>query len=155
MEQIEVLVDQYGERLLRYAASILTNYQDAEDVVQEVFITAFLQPSTIEIRNVSAWLFKITYNKSINKIKKRKILPFAEVPIQEVDRTKNQSLSDETLNALARLKPQERALIFGRIVEGYNYDELAQQMGTNAATLRKQYERAKDKFATILEEDDL
>ena len=73
---IEDLVDIYSERLLRYATSILYNYQDAEDVVQDVFMSAYQNLAKFDGRNVSAWLYKITYNKSINKIKRRKVLLF-------------------------------------------------------------------------------
>ena len=38
--KIEKIVDEYSERLLLYAKSILGNWQDAEDVVQEVFMAA-------------------------------------------------------------------------------------------------------------------
>ena len=61
MEQkiIEDLVDIYSEHLLRYATSILYNYQDAEDVVQDVFMSAYQNWSTFDGKNVSAWLYKI------------------------------------------------------------------------------------------------
>ena len=150
---IEDLVDIYSERLLRYATSILYNHQDAEDVVQDVFMSAYQNLSTFDGGNVSAWLYKITYNKSINKLKKRKVLLFANVPEQNIKHQVQSGLSDETLQALSLLKPQERALLYGRIVEGYEYEELAKQIGTSPATLRKRYERAKKKLADILRKD--
>jgi len=147
---IEDLVDMYSERLLRYATSILYNYQDAEDVVQDVFMSAYQNMSTFDGGNVSAWLYKITYNKSINKLRRRKILLFADLPDYSVVSQDQTGLSDETLHALSLLKPQDRALLYGRIIEGYDYEELAEQMGTSPATLRKRYERAKKKLADIL-----
>jgi len=150
--KIEEIVDAYSERLLRYANSILQNMQDAEDVVQEVFMTVHEQSARFDGRNLNAWLYKMTYNGSISKIRKRKIIPFADVPVQLVEPKKENELSEATTMALARLKPQERALLYGRIVEDYSYDELAAQMGQSTATLRKRYERAKQKFAGILKE---
>lgn len=154
MEQmIEDLVDIYSERLLRYATSILYNYQDAEDVVQDVFMSAYQNWSTFDGGNVSAWLYKITYNKCMNKLRKRKILPFGEVSVNTPFTFQNNALSDETLQALGRLKPQDRALLYARIIEEYDYEELALQMNASPATLRKRYERAKKKLAAILNED--
>jgi len=152
MEQrvIEDLVDIYSERLLRYATSILYHHQDAEDVVQDVFMSAYQNWSTFDGKNISAWLYKITYNKSINKLKKRKILFFADAPDIRVEQQNQPHFSEETLIALGKLKPQERAILYGRIIEGYDYEELAEQMGASPATLRKRYERAKKKFAGIL-----
>ena len=150
---IEDLVDIYSERLLRYATSILYNYQDAEDVVQDVFMSAYLNLSTFDGKNISAWLYKMTYNKSINKLRKRKILSFGEIPINTIFKSQNNTLSEETLQALGQLKPQDRALLYGRIIEGYDYEELALQMNASPATLRKRYERAKIKLAAILSEN--
>jgi len=147
---IEDLVDIYSERLLRYATSILYNYQDAEDVMQDVFMSAYQNLATFDGGNVSAWLYKITYNKCMNKIRTRKILPFGELPINMPFISQNNELSDETLQALGRLKPQERALLYSRIIEEYNFEELSLQMNASSATLRKRYERAKKKLAAIL-----
>ena len=151
---IEEIVDQFSKKLLRYADSILCNRQDAEDIVQEVFMTAYQNRERFDGRHLSAWLYKMTYNSSIDKIRKRRILPFAEVPGQRVNpkEEKDFDLSDASLTAFSRLKPQERALLHGRIIDDYDYDELSKQMGLSAATLRKRYERAKQKFATILKE---
>ena len=140
------LIDAYGEKLLRYATSILYNHQDAEDVVQDVFISAYQNKASFDGGNLSAWLYKITYNKSINKLKRRKLFVFGGIPENTVapDTTDN---ADDLLHALGHLKPQDRALLYARIIEGYSYDELAQQMGGTAASLRKRYERARKKVA--------
>ena len=150
--EIDRIIDEFSGRLLRYANSILGNYQDAEDVVQEIFMTVYQQSGKFDGRNLSAWLYKMTYNSCISKIRKRRILPFADVPVSEKPTDVDIGLSDASKAALAKLKPQERALLYGRIVEDYSYDELALQMGQSAATLRKRYERAKQKFAVILKE---
>jgi DNA-directed RNA polymerase specialized sigma24 family protein len=59
-------------------------------------------------------------------------------------------MSDETLCALRRLKPKERALLYGRIMEELSYEELSLLSGCSPATLRKRYERAKNKLAAYL-----
>ncbi|MCL2420344.1 MAG: RNA polymerase sigma factor [Defluviitaleaceae bacterium] len=147
---LDELVSTYGEKLLRYAASILYNHQDAEDVVQDVFMSAYQNQTAFDGGNISAWLYKITYNKSINKLKRRKFLIFGNIPENTVagpEQAGLSGLSEDTLYALGLLKPQDRALLYGRIMEGYSYDELSQQMGIPPAALRKRYERAKRKLA--------
>lgn len=42
--------------------------------------------------------------------------------------------------------------MFGRVMEGRHYDELARIYGQSAATLRKRYERARGKLARALTE---
>jgi len=148
---MEELIDTYGEKLLRYATSILYNHQDAEDVVQDVFIIAYQNQASFKGDNPSAWLYKITYNQSINKLKKRRVLFFGDIPENTVVSSEQTGLNDETLYALGLLKPQDRALIYGRIFEGYSYEELSEQMGSSPAALRKRYERAKKKLADYLD----
>ena len=147
--ELEKLMDAYGERLLRYAASILYNSHDAEDVVQDVFISASQHSDKFDGENVSAWLYKITYNQSLNKLKRRKVLFFSDVGEIAVEGF-SESEDGDIFRALKILKPRDRALLYGRIMEGYSYEELAVQMGESAAVLRKRYERAKQKVAQHL-----
>ena len=56
--------------------------------------------------------------------------------------------------ALLTLSPQERALVFGRVMEERSYEELSQMLGHSAATLRKRYERARHKLAWALTEQE-
>jgi len=78
--ELDKVVSEYGERLLRYATSILYNHQDAEDVVQDVFISAYQNIGAFDGGNLSAWLYKITYNKCMNIVKKRKFMFFSDIP---------------------------------------------------------------------------
>lgn len=147
--ELEEVINYYGERLLRYATAIICDYHEAENVVQEVFIAAYKARDGFDGANLSAWLYRITYNHCINHIKRRRFWMFEINPnlaAPEPDR----GLSDETLRALKRLKPKDRALLYGRIFEGLSYDELSAQTGKSSAALRKQYERARRKLAGYL-----
>ena len=146
---LEDIFAEYGEKLLRYATSILYNHQDAEDVVQDVFVAAHQHLSTFDGQNLQAWLYKITYNKSINKLRRRRFLVFVGIPANTVA-PESTGFSHEILHALGQLKPKDRALLYARIIEGCSYEELAQQMGGTAASLRKRYERARKKAAEYI-----
>ena len=78
--QLEWLINTYGEKLLRYATTILYNHQDAEDVVQDVFLAAYQHRDIDNYQNLSAWLYKVTYNKSINIVRRRRFLVFGNIP---------------------------------------------------------------------------
>jgi len=147
---IEKIMEQYSTKLLRYATSILYNHQDAEDVVQDVFITAFEKQDKFDGSNISAWLYKITYNKSINKLKRNKFLIFGQTLPEDTVTPEYTGLDQNVLEAMKILKPEDRALLYGKIVEGYTYEELSEQMGKTSASLRKRYERAKKQVATYL-----
>jgi RNA polymerase sigma-70 factor (ECF subfamily) len=119
-------------------------------VVQEVFIAAHQKRASFDTGNLSAWLYKITCNKSLNKLKRSKILKFEKLG-ENLQSTEGElGLSDKTLWALKQLKPKERALVYGRVMEEQSYAELSRMLGSSPETLRKQFERAKKKLAMIL-----
>jgi RNA polymerase sigma factor (sigma-70 family) len=148
--ELEEIINLYGEKLLRYSTAILCDYHEAENVVQEVFLSAYQGRAAFDGGNLSAWLYKITYNRSLNQLKKRKVFYFSEIRANLVSPAADAGLSDETLRALQRLKPKERALLYGRIMEEQSYEELSQLSGCSPAAVRKQYERAKKKLAGYL-----
>ena len=150
-EALEEIIDIYGEGLLRYATAILCDYQEAEDIVQDSFIAAYENRSKFDGKNLSAWLYKIVYNQSLNQLKKRKILYFSEIHKQGHNfDDRDEALSDEMLRALKILKSKERALLYSRIIEEQSYEELSQLMGISQQALRKRSQRAKDKLAKQL-----
>jgi len=151
-EEINELILMYSEKLLRYAVSILQNHQDAEDVIQEVFISC-LQNTRLDIKNISAWLYKMTYNKCLNKlkeIKRRRLISFGDIKDEPVTYMQDNLAMPEIMKALKHLKPTEIALLYGRAVEEQSYEELSHIMGCSAAALRKQYERVKAKAIKYL-----
>jgi len=77
---LEELIPHYGEKLLRYATSILYSHSDAEDIVQDVFIYYLQNSKRFEINNISAWLYRVTYTQCLNKLKgtKRRKMHFFE-----------------------------------------------------------------------------
>ena len=150
MLEIEEIIQTYGEKLLRYATSILCHHQDAEDVVQQVFMLAYRDRSMFDGNNLNAWLYKITFNQCMNFKKKRKWFLFGDIRTVR-EETENPfdepPESDDFLAALERLKPEDRALLYGRIMDEKSYEELSEIFGKPPASLRKRYERAKKKLA--------
>jgi len=151
--ELEEVIDVFGDKLMRYATSILCNHHDAEDVVQRVFLQAYQNRRKFDGENLSAWLYKITYNHCMNHLKKRRLFFFSDIkdvadvmvnPFEESD------MHENVLEVLCLLKTEDRALVYGRVIEEQSYDELALIFGKSPAALRKQYERAKKKLAEYL-----
>jgi len=147
--ELEELIKQYSNKLTRYATTILFNHQDAEDVVQETFFSAYKNRHRFDGWNLSAWLHKITYNLCLNKRRKRKLLFFSDIN-ETPSYTIDFNVDDFTVEAMSKLKPHERALLHMRIMDELSYDEISEIVGRSPAALRKQYERAKKKVAEYL-----
>ena len=149
--ETELLIELYYDKIYKYCFNMLRNTHDAEDAVQEVFIKAIKNGNLTNIENQNAWLYKVAYYHCMNKIKKQKLLAF--IPFIE---NKSSSISyehtfdEELQHVLTRLKPEERSLITLRIVEDYSFEEIAQIFNKPASTIRKRYERLKEKIKKLL-----
>ncbi len=148
--ELDEMMRLYSDKLLRYATTILCNHQDAEDVVQEVFISAYQKQTSFDGKNCSAWLYKITYHRCLNALKKRNFFRFSELKADVASNPSDEGFSEKTLQVLKRLSPKDRAVIYGRVMEEMSYDALSELMGSTPVALRKQYERAKKKLSGYL-----
>ncbi len=75
----EVLVSRYWERLLRYARRLLAGSSDAEDIVQDAFLKAFINIRSYRpSRRFSPWIYRVVHNTLLDHVKslKRDPLPF-------------------------------------------------------------------------------
>ena len=59
-------------------------------------------------------------------------------------------IGEDVRRALNTLTPEQRALVYSRVIEQRSFDALAVIYGKPAATLRKRYERARKKLAQAL-----
>lgn len=148
-QELDHIIAQYGQPLLRYCHHILCDYHEAQDAVQTTFIKAWEHWDSFQAGgNRSAWLYRLAYTTCVDVIRRRKRLLFpAARPVADPD-----YIGPVLRAALKKLTAEERALVFGRVMEERSYDELAEVYGVNAATLRKRYERARKKLAQLLTE---
>jgi len=150
---LEEAVHIYGPKLFRYVYTLLCNYQDAEDIVQDVFISAYQGQAGFDGKNVSAWLYKIAYNKCIDHMRRNKMVSFQELheDTSIVEQNYDTGYSPVIISALRQLSNEDRAIVLGRITESLSYTELADRLCMTECVLRKRYERAKKKLAENLQ----
>ncbi len=79
-EAFAELVTNYNERIYNLALRILRNREDAEDVLQETFLTVLQKLDTFDGRsNFFTWIYRIATNVSLMKLRKKRLV-FAELP---------------------------------------------------------------------------
>lgn len=77
---LENLIERYSKRLLNRAYHLLSNKEDAEDVVQEVFLVAYdKRDSSRDIDSMEAWLLGILYHKVADIYKERYKKPMVNI----------------------------------------------------------------------------
>jgi len=147
---LEQLMLEMTPPLMKYCYNILLNYSDAEDAVQDTFIKAYRGRTSIRNADtLTAYLYRIAYNSSIDIIRKRRFL----MTVKKTPHNESKYLSEEMDASLRKLQPLDRALIYSRIVDDVTYSELSVIYGKSEQSLRKRFERAKKKLATLLRPD--
>jgi RNA polymerase sigma-70 factor (ECF subfamily) len=152
------LYKQYSKAMYNICYRITNNPDDAEDVLQEAFLSAFKNLRSFKGESsFGAWLKKIVVNSSINHVKKNRILytqlnghdiePETEINdnelILEIDRIKE---------ALQQLPDGFRTVLSLYLFEGYDHREIAAILDISESTSKSQYNRAKKRLKEILKE---
>ena len=145
-ERIQQVVEEYGDTIYRLALHYVKNPADAEDVVQEVVLAFFTREIPEERRK--AWLLRVTVNKSLDILRKRK----RNVPLEE-DLSDGKGEKANLSEELKELSPLDRELIYLFYFEGYSSKEIARLVKKSDGAVRKRLERAKKTLRQILENE--
>ena len=117
----------------------------AEDIVQEVFITLWEKRHSLDAsQEVSGWLFVVSYNKSVNYLKKKLKESLVQTTLQSSlsDKTEldeNLVNARETIleKAIEQLSPQKRKVFELCKLNGKTYEEAANEMKLSKHTVKE------------------
>jgi RNA polymerase sigma-70 factor (ECF subfamily) len=159
------LYNKYQKAMYNTALRIVNDTAEAEDVMQEAFIKAFLKMDTFKGQSTfGAWLKKITVNLSLNSYNKRskfkevsyndefKNEVYEEIGIDSEEETKNKKVQ-QILLAMNSLKENYRIALNLHLIEGYDYDEICEILKISPANCRTFISRAKESLRTKLLEN--
>ncbi len=146
----------YSKAMYNICYRMMNNREEAEDILQEVFTDAFLKIDSFRYESsFGAWLKKITVNKCINALKKKK----AELVYNETIPEQPEEDNDMEINGLTAMQVQEameelpegyRVIFSLYLLEGYDHSEISQILGITESTSKSQYSRARKKIQEIL-----
>jgi RNA polymerase sigma-70 factor (family 1) len=143
------LFDIYAGRLYQFAFSFIKNKQIAEEAVADVFFKIWLNRTTLpDIENIKAYLFKATYNTSLNYLdearrKKAKSLDDIEVGLDmnlvcpETELI-NKELKGKIEQAIETLPPRCKMIYKLAKVEQMKYKEIATLLDISVKTIDNQ-----------------
>jgi RNA polymerase sigma-70 factor (ECF subfamily) len=148
------IYDQYSKAMYNLAYRILNNREDAEDILQEAFVDCFRNIDSFRFESTfGAWLKKITVNKCINHIKKKKIdLTLCEtLPVTICEEEEEVIYETEAIfKSIEMLPDGYRIILTLYLLEGYDHSEISKILGISESTSKSQYSRAKEKLRNIL-----
>jgi RNA polymerase sigma-70 factor (ECF subfamily) len=157
-EAFDQLVALYQPRVARLAQRLLGWNGDIDDVVQDVFLTAWNKVGNFRRESsLWTWLTVITLNQCRSRIRRRSLLqrlPFRLVRREAHPPADRSSIRQETdqrvREAVAALKPKERELIVLRYLEHRPAAELAELVGVSRNTVEVRLHRARQRLKETL-----
>jgi RNA polymerase sigma-70 factor (ECF subfamily) len=172
---IEALMERYGAVVYRLAYGITRNASDAEEVVQDVFLTVFRRIESFEARStLGTWIYRVTTNAALNRRRGRRaavetsledLLPTYKADgHREGDRSYVladwSALPDEELlsaegrreiaRALDALPAAYRAVLVLRDVDGLSNEETAAALGDSVSSVKSRLHRARMALRELL-----
>jgi RNA polymerase sigma-70 factor (ECF subfamily) len=154
----EHIYAKYYDKVFAIARGILLDQDEAADAVQEVFTLVFRHLGRFDKRSrFSTWLFRVAVNRSIqearkNKHKRRHVdltEAAAKVAAEEPD-----TADPKIQAALAKLTPNDRALLVLFYWEELNLNEIADSLGCGVNAAKTRLYRARERFRDLYEGDD-
>jgi RNA polymerase sigma factor (sigma-70 family) len=151
----EMIVDRYQGRLLGFCRQMLGSTEDAEDVLQEVFVNAYRAMLADEREiNLRPWLYRIARNRCLNYLRK----PTADaqesmdmVPAVEASSTAekvhNREEFRQLLTDVSKLPETQRSALLLREIDALSYEEIAQAMDTSVPSVKSLLVRARISLA--------
>jgi RNA polymerase sigma-70 factor (ECF subfamily) len=164
IQAFELLMGRYEARLRRTVIGIIKNPKDAEEVVQDVFLTVYQKISSFrEEARFSTWIHRIAVNTAL--MRKRREKPGRSVPLEEVleisedwdssEKTsicwvtegKDQVLEEEAQQvikaAVGQLEEKYQTVFVLRNMEGLSTEQTAQVTGLTQAAIKSRLHRAR------------
>lgn len=168
----ETLVRRHGGRMLAVARRLLADEGDAQDAVQEAFLSAFKSLATFDGRaQIGTWLHRITVNAALMKLRTKKRHP--ETPIDDLlptfkadghqaaptgrwtesagaaaERSEAQTVIRQQIE---KLPESYRTVLLLRDIEEFDTETVAQMLDVSISTVKVRLHRARQALRTLLD----
>lgn len=156
--QYEETIKKYNHRLFGYALKNTKDEELSRDLVQESFITLWVNRLSVPIEKAKSWLFTTTKNNMINQIKRNNRFVKQESQHDTIDNTSSVDFDVKKiiLEEVKRLPETERRLIVLRDVHHYTYSQMGERLNLTESQVKVYLFRArkklKDKLKSLKQE---
>ena len=162
-EAFGVLVSRFEAKISRYARKFLRVSEDREDLVQEVFLKAFVNIKSFDTsRKFSPWLYRIAHNEFVNALKKGSrqpfqlfdfdtVLPHLAAPETADKDAERREISKEMETCLSELDIKYREPLVLYYLEELSYETIAEVLHIPISTVGVRMRRGKHRLKEIYE----
>lgn len=149
MTGLTALYDSLGKQIFALVFSIVKNYPDSEDAMQETFARVTEKINTYrKDGNGRAWVMKVARNIAIDTLRNKK----QTVEIESLDYIADEgdfTKATEINDLLAELDEKDRDIVILKAVNGFKFKEICEIVELSQAATEKRYRRALAKLKTI------
>ena len=148
----EKVVSQYGQTLYWKIRRIVLNHDDADDVLQNTFVKAWINLSDFRGQSrISTWLYRIAYNVFYDYTRSHKITEEIDqaVALRQAN-SGDTALQLDLQQAQSILSPAERSCITLQLMEGQPIDKISEITEMAEGTVKSHLSRGKQKLAMFL-----
>jgi len=158
------LYNLYYKAMYNSAFRIVNNRTEAEDVMQEAFLTGFQKIDDFKgDSTIGAWLKKIVINRALDQLKKKKetvSLREKDLQIAADDSTEDflEILSykiEKIRKGIESLADDDRVILSLFLLEGYDHEEIAQVLSISNNASRTRYSRARQRLRDLLKKNEI
>jgi RNA polymerase sigma-70 factor (ECF subfamily) len=162
-QAFNLLVARHQERVYWAARRILGSHEDADDLVQEVFLKVYGKLHTFRGGSeFFTWLYRITVNAALNAARRKKLVEFFHIdalhdpaagddenPLETTVRNEQRTLFDRAVDGLP---PRQKAVFMMRYHEGMKFEHIASVLGRSVGGVKSNYFHALRKIDRSLKE---
>ncbi len=150
------IVRNYSERLYWHVRRFVCSHEDADDLVQEIFIKIWgALPTFRGDAQLFTWLYRIATNETLNFLRKQKVR--ASLRFQSLDDELERKIDEDPYfngteaqrllsKAILKLPDKQRVVFSLRYYEDMKYEDIAEITGTSVGALKASYHIAYEKL---------
>ena len=154
------LVLKYQERMYWHVRKMVIDHDDADDVVQEVFIKVWKNLDRFrQDAQLYTWIYRIATNECLNFLKKKKrasllsLGDYQDVLVSKLDlsvQMDGDAIEMKLQKALLKLPDKQRLVFNMKYFDDMKYDEIAEITGTSIGSLKASYHHAVKKIEEFI-----
>lgn len=160
----EEIYKKYNRKIYSFSLRYLKNKEDAEGIVQEVFLKLWEHSSKLKKdSNLNAWLFTVTFNairKHFRKLagEKKHLDGYArqmDKENEEISETEYYDLLEKATHLIDKLPPQQKKVFLLRREKGLSSAEMAEELKLSRKTVENHLNRARSFLKKAMMEEGL
>ena len=152
MDELLMFIEKYQNHLVRHAFLRLGCLEDAEDIVQDVFVKIYSQKIFRKIENPEVYFYKMTMNACLDFMRREKVkfrvhqsFESENQTVSENDAIQNLKLEEEfnRINNMLKTLPDEQAeVVRFRIIDELSFKEITAILGEPESTIKSRFQYA-------------